>query len=500
VAGSEVLELARKRWPDKMARLRDGFYTIRDEQGDRVPFRARPEQLDYLKTRHGLDVVLKARQLGFTTAIQLDMLDDCLFIPDTACGVIAHNLNDAKSFFRDKVKYPYDALPEQFKQAAAGQIAAEQDASDSLRFANGSSFRVGTSLRSGTLQRLHISEYGKLCAKYPEKAYEVRTGALNTVHIGQSITIESTAEGMSGHFHDMCMKAQALTESGAKLTAMDFKFHFKAWWQKESYRLDPEGVVITTEMQAYFDKIENEAGCALDPAQRAWYVKKDDQQGEGMKREFPSTPKEAFEASVEGAYFATQMSNVRKQGRICNIPILDAPVYTTWDLGYNDSMAIVFWQKLGMERRAIDYYENSGEGFGHYARALRERGYDYESHYFPHDGNQTQLTELATTKRDEAVKAGINPIDVLKRIKEERDGIEASRSFFPNVYFDEGRCSRLIACLDNYRKDWDDKLGVYKDRARHDEFSHGYKAFETAAIMPIPIKSKPIVYPKRAIV
>lgn len=476
---SQALKLAAKRWPDKMARLRDGFYKIKTKDGSIEPFRMNPDQEKFLLERHGMDVILKARQKGFTTVIQLDMLDDCLFVPNTSAGIIAHNLNDAKAFFADKIKFAYDNLPQAFREL----VPASQDAADSMKFGNGSSLRVGTSLRSGTLQKLHVSEYGKLCAKYPEKAREVRSGAFNTVQAGQSITVESTAEGQAGDFYEMCRKAEAKQEAGESLSALDFKFHFSPWYTSAEYRLD-EPVTITAEMQAYFEKLEAETGVVLDDAQRAWYVKKAEQQGDDMKREYPSTPKEAFEQSVEGAYFSTQMTTMRKQGRICRIPILDAPVYTTWDLGYDDSMAIVFWQDVGMERRAIDYYENSGEGFGHYARVLREKGYDYLEHAMPHDIEVHLLNKDATTRRQEAESAGIKPITVLKRIRTEQDGIEASRTFFPNVYIDEVRCAPLIQCLDNYRKEWDDKRGVFKDRPLHDKFSHGYKAFESAAIRP----------------
>jgi hypothetical protein len=75
---------------------------------------------------------------------------------------------------------------------------------------NNSSIRVSTSQRSGTLNYLHISEYGKLCAKYPEKAREVRTGAINTVQAGQVVFVESAAEGQEGHFFQLCDEAQAL--------------------------------------------------------------------------------------------------------------------------------------------------------------------------------------------------------------------------------------------------------------------------------------------------
>jgi hypothetical protein len=154
-----------------------------------------------------------------------------------------------------------------------------------MKFGNGSSIRVGTSLRSGTFQRLHVSEYGKLCAKFPEKAREVKSGALNTVHVGQKIRIESTAEGQAGHFYELCQKAQNMERQGVALTDLDFKQHFFGWYLDEKYQLDAD-VLETSEMREYFDKLEAE-GVVLTKPQRAWYVKKSEQQDDDMKREFP---------------------------------------------------------------------------------------------------------------------------------------------------------------------------------------------------------------------
>lgn len=475
------------RWPDKRARLRDGFYSVQDESGDAVPFRIRPLQERFLDEQHGFDLLLKARQLGFTTVIQLDYLDDCLFTPNLAAGVIAHNREDAEAFFHNKIRFAYDRLPDEFKSL----VSAEQDSTRSMRFSNGSSIRVGTSLRSGTFQRLHISEYGKLCAKFPDKAREVKSGALNTVHVGQKIRIESTAEGQSGHFYELCKKAQDRLISGEALTPLDFKFHFFGWHLDDKYQL-ADGVCETREQQEYFERLAAEHSISLTLQQRAWYVKKSEQQDEDMKREFPTTPQEAFEASVEGAYFSRQMVKARQEGRICRVPILDASVYTTWDIGLNDSMSITFWQDVGMERRAIDYYENNGESWGHYAGVLLSKGYTYSHHYMPHDGAHRQMgTDKVQSQVEKAQEAGINPVTVLPRIMTEKDGIDASRSFFPNVYIDTERCDRLIACLDNYRKAWNERLGVWHDYARHDEYSHGYKSFESAAIRPQPVAARP---------
>lgn len=488
------IDICAERWPDKQARLSDGFYRIKDKDGKQQPFRMNPDQAKFIAERHGFDIVLKARQKGFTTVIQLDMLDDCLFLPNTASGVIAHNLTDAESFFADKIKFAYDELPEEFREL----VSATSDTVRSLKFSNGSSIRVGTSLRSGTLQRLHVSEYGKLCAKFPEKAREVKSGAFNTVQVGQRITVESTAEGHAGHFYELTKAAQDRAREGKALTPLDFKFHFAPWWTSAEYVLEGD-IVETTQQREYFAKLEQSQGIVLSRGQRNWYIKKSEQQGSDMKREYPSTPEEAFEASIEGAYFATEMAKMREQGRICRIPILNKPVDVYWDLGVGDAMAMTFKQRHGAEERLVDYYENSGEGFEHYARVLNERGYIYGDHYFPHDGDHRSLGAVAKTKKEWAEEAGIRPITIVPRIATEATGIEASRAFLPSVWIDEERCNRLIECLDNYRKEWDEKLSTWKDKARHDEFSHGYKSFETAAVAPLPVKSRPIKYSSKGI-
>ncbi|WP_380784004.1 hypothetical protein [Sphingomonas sp. R86520] len=261
---------------------------------------------------------------------------------------------------------------------------------------------------------------------------------------------------------------------------MDFRFHFYPWYRDEGYSLDAD-VVETTEMREYFSKLAV-FGINLTKGQRAWYVKKAEQQGEKMKQEFPSTPDEAFEASVEGAYFGPQMLKMRAQGRICRIPVLDIPVYTTWDLGVGDAMTLCFWQDVGMERRLIDYYENSGEGFNHYGAELTRRGYNYSEHFMPHDADHRRLGKDAKSARQHAEEVGIKPVRVVPRISSEQDGIDASRAYLPTVWIDEERCARLVDCLDSYRKEWDDRLSVWKDKPLHDQFSHGYKAFETAAV------------------
>ena len=213
---------------DKMWRMHNLYY-IKTKAGKKLKFRPNPAQQKYFASSHPLKIILKARQLGMTTAIQLDMLDDCLFEPFTNAGVIAHNLVDAQSFFSDKIKFAYDSL----RWEVLGHFDELKSTSKSARelsFGNNSVIRVGTGLRGGTYRHLHVSEHGKLCARHPEKAEEVRTGALNTVDIGQKITIESTAEGRSGDFYDFCQLAIKKQQSGEPLSVLDYEFFFFSWY------------------------------------------------------------------------------------------------------------------------------------------------------------------------------------------------------------------------------------------------------------------------------
>src|SRR3990167_8692481 len=270
-------------WADPLWRL-NNLYKIKDKTGSAVRFSMNAAQEELFSELHYLNAILKARQLGFTTFIQLLMLDACLFNSNTSAGVVAHTREDAEAFFKDKIKFAYDNLDDELKLV----VSCTQDSTKSLAFSNGSSIRVGTSLRSGTFQYLHVSEFGKLCARFPEKAREVVTGALNTVQAGQFIFIESTAEGTEGPFVDICQTAKKAAEQGQRLTPMDFKLHFFAWWRDPAYTLsedDAASVVITDEHKTYFAKLYDKGVPQLTLGQRAWYVKKLQTQKEDRSEE-----------------------------------------------------------------------------------------------------------------------------------------------------------------------------------------------------------------------
>lgn len=464
---------------DQLWRLHNIYYIV-DKKGSKILFQPNWAQVQLLESLWYLNIVLKARQLGFTTFIDLLLLDNCLWQSDKRAGIICHNRDDAKTIFRDKVKFPFDNLPEQIRES----MDPKQDSVNELLFPNNSSIRVGTSMRSGTLNYLHISEYGKLCAKTPEKAREVKTGALNTVQAGQVVFIESTAEGRAGHFFELSQRAQKMALEGKRLTPLDYKFHFFPWWQHPEYELekrDLEGAVIPKDYREYFDELEGKIARSLTLGQKLWYIKKAVDQGEDMKREYPSTPEEAFYASIEGAFYKNQMAAVRLTKRIRIVPLQPSfPVNWFWDLGFNDETFLIAHQHVGMEHRFINCYTNSGEPLSHYVNWIQKQNYVWGKTFLPFDGDSHSLTR-AETPRDVLYDLGVRKMTVVDRIDEERDGIEAVRGILPMCWFDEENCGALIDALDHYRKEWDDKLGTWKDSPLHDWASHGSKAMECFA-------------------
>lgn len=274
----------------------NNLYKIEDENGHLVTFKMRPAQEALFKEMHQKNIILKARQLGFSTAIDIYLLDQALWTNNLKCGIIAQDQTAAGEIFRTKIEIPYDNLPDFIKALTVVKARSSGKTGGSLLFGNGSSIQVATSFRSGTVQRLHVSEHGKICAKYPQKAKEVKTGTLNAVHQDSIVFIESTAEGVGGDFHSMSMKAMELMSADVVLSKMDWKFHFFAWFQDPKYvaNVPSTGLYVSKVWREYFLAVEKSMKVKLSPEQKQWYLNKYEEQGDEMKQEFPSTPIEAF--------------------------------------------------------------------------------------------------------------------------------------------------------------------------------------------------------------
>ena len=425
-----------------------------------LPFQPNRAQRRFLRRLWHRNLILKARQLGFTTMVCVMWLDHALFNADQRCGIIAQDRDAAEVIFRDKVQFADRNLPTEIQE----RFALARDAASELLFAhNNSSIRVATSMRSGTIHRLHVSEFGKICAKYPDKAAEVVTGSIPAVPTNGILVIESTAEGREGEFFEMVQTSERQHAGREVLTVRDYRFHFYAWWQEPRYRLDSRTVPVSREEHEYFDMVETVVKGAmgieitLDPDQRAWYVatKRADFQGaeERMWQEYPSFPAEAFQISTKGNWYAKDMVALRKRGGITRVPRLDLPVNTFWDIGNSDGCAIWFHQELRGEDRFINYFEAHNEDLRYYVTELRARGYLFGTHHLPHDAEHRRLGDYnrSTQEMLQDLMPGERFV-IVPRITELVTGIQQTRKHLKGAYFDETGCKHGIERIEGYRK------------------------------------------------
>lgn len=285
----EGLEKLDARLADRIWRL-NNLYWVVDEEGNLMQFKLRPAQIHLMENMHYKNIILKARQLGFTTFICIFMLDYALFNKNKALGIVAHTKDDASVIFR-KVKIAWDNFPvhlkEYFKLQALGDSATE------YQFTNGSAMRVSTSLRSGTYQMVLITEFGKICSRFPEKAAEIVTGTLPAVPASGVVFIESTAEGEEGHFYEYCQDAMEAKRLHRALTRKDYKFFFFPWYQNPADVITGD-VPISAEINEYLDKMSRLVKVTFTREQRNWYYLTTKELKTKMKQEHPTTPEEAF--------------------------------------------------------------------------------------------------------------------------------------------------------------------------------------------------------------
>lgn len=288
--------LKNKKWRMQTA------YKIKDKQKRLIHFKRNRAQRDFAENCTNRNIILKSRQLGFTTDESIDCLDDVLFIPNFDALIIAHEKEEALKIFDKKV----DLAWKNFKEGLKKLWRVKADRANAIKFAHDregkimSSIEVALSGRSGTYHRVHISEFAKICAKYPRKAEEIMTGTIPAVPMSGRIDIESTAEGEDGEFHDLFWEAWNRQggrswEKGMQKQPMEWAAFFYDWrWDDEEISQIQEVIEVPTEFRIYQQKNK------LSNIEIVLYYQKFIALGKKwhrLRQEYPTTPEEAFVSS-----------------------------------------------------------------------------------------------------------------------------------------------------------------------------------------------------------
>jgi len=179
----------------------------------------------------------------------------------------------------------------------------------------------------------------------------------------------------------------------------------------------------------------------------------------------------SFEAGMEGAFYTNELNLAEKEGRIGHFPHNPMlQVQTWWDIGFRDATAIIFTQR-GEDAKPviIDYTEGRNKALDQWIRDVRSLPYDYDEHHGPFDLENTDFT-TGKTRREFADALGFS-FEIVAKLPVQ-DGIDATRAMIRVAKFNEPNVGRLLDGLYSYRREYDERLQMFKDKPYHDWASH----------------------------
>ena len=195
----------------------------------------------------------------------------------------------------------------------------------------------------------------------------------------------------------------------------------------------------------------------------------------------------SFEAAILGAYYGQEMRRITDLDRITDIeydPMF--PCHTAWDLGFNDSTSIWWFQVVHGEIRVLDHHSSNGQAIPYYTGLIKQKeeefNYTYGIHWLPHDAKAKTLASGGKSIIEQiATKIDIKQLKIVPNLSLQ-DGIQATRLALNRTWF-HNRCEEGIECLRQYQREWDDDKKVFRDRPKHDWTSHSADAMRYLAIV-----------------
>lgn len=395
-------------------------------------------------------VLILHRRAGKTTAAINHLIRDAVTKPNTRYAYIAPTYKQAKRIVWAMAKFYAKSIPEvQFNSAEL-----------LITFSNGSEIMILGSDDPDSLRGIAL--WGVFLDEYPLHSPIVFTEIVSKCladNLGYCI-FGGTPKG-KGHFYKIYQVAAN----------------------------DPEWTLVLCSID---DSLKNESGAVINNLRQALIDdKKLVAQGLMTQDEFMQEWYNSFDAALRGAVYLKQLAELRATKRLKkDVYNPKYPVYTVWDLGISDAMAIGFYQRYNGKMYMVDYYENTNLGFAHYVKVVmkdkvKEKGYKYAKHFAPHDIGNRELMS-GKTRLSTAEEMGLTfetnnkGASVIKRLPLE-DGIDLGRALMTRIIIDAVTCELFIEIISQYVYEEDEKKQQLKKTPRHDFSSHAADVHRYAA-------------------
>lgn len=224
--------------------------------------------------------------------------------------------------------------------------------------------------------------------------------------------------------------------------------------------------------------------CKTSYKDNKWLSPESREKIETLRERDPDTFHHVYEgatrSTVEGAIYKAEIAAAENAGRIREVPYDPLmPVDTFWDLGFADRVSIWAAQRTPFEIRILRYFEGDHQAIDYYLREMQTWGYVFGTCFLPWDGGTRNLgtgKSIEELMRLKGFKVRVN------RQLSIADGINATRTIFPQLYFDANLCSDGLQYLRRYQWGPPTALGVPRSQPLHDDASHPADALRTLAV------------------
>lgn len=401
-----------------------------------IPYKPRQWTLQHLHNRQERWIVLVVhRRAGKSTAALNHLQRDALKTPNSKYAYICPTYRQAKAVAWDIIKNAARPIPGiQFNEVEL-----------TVKYPNGSKLSLYGADNPDSLRGLGL--WGVVFDEYSQQPSNIFTEVIRPAladHQGYAIWI-GTPKGRN-EFYRLYKK----------LDSENKPIQNQKEWHCVLLTVDDTKIIPPKELES------SRATMSRDEFQQEWYC--------------------SFDAAIKGAIYAQELSEARAEGRIGILSYDKAlKVYTTWDRGVGKNLVIGFYQRAFGQLRKIDTWQGQdGDGLPEAIKALQNKPYIYGKHFGPHD---IKATDAGTGKtfEEQARALGITFTEIPDIGVEE--GITAGQIAFSHLFIDERKNQLWLDAIGQYRREWDEKKGMFKDAPYHDWTSHFADEYRYAAVI-----------------
>lgn len=263
------------------------LYKIQTKDARMVTFKENKHQAKVNRSKTLRKQILKARQVGISTACILRMFDETIWTPNTTSMIMAHEQDSIKKLFRIVMrahKFMHPDIQPKLDRGGGSKYEYYFPEINSRIYCDLES-------RSDTIQNLHVSEYGLMDDD------ERVLATLDAVprETGK-VTIESTPKGLN-HFYDSWMNPETIYEK-----------HFIPWFHIDEYQIPTKPLDLTDEEKELVVETLTRYGHTLTHEQLAFRRWKIQDKGGGSKgamkflEEYPSDDLSCFLTSGDAVF------------------------------------------------------------------------------------------------------------------------------------------------------------------------------------------------------